>query len=150
VVSQDPKQCCWPGQGYSHEKRACVGAPSCPPNMVAAGEDCHPAPTGPVPAATPGRTPAPLAGQLDATQVRQAMNQRVRPLVNGCYRQYHVPGQVRITFTVLPDGTVPRAVVLAPFAGTPIGVCLEETLRSATFPPHSGPAQSITYPFVLR
>jgi len=151
VVSQDPKQCCWPGQGYSHEKKACVGAPACPPNMVAAGEDCRPAPTGRSPGGKPGVAPPPGgAPPPDRAQMQQLMNQRVRPLVAGCYRQYHVPGQVRIAFTILPSGVVQRAQVLPPLAGTQIGACLEDTLRTATFPPHAGPVQNVTFPFVLR
>jgi hypothetical protein len=33
--------CCWPGQAWSHERKACVGAPSaCPTGMVANVNDC--------------------------------------------------------------------------------------------------------------
>jgi hypothetical protein len=149
VLSQDPRQCCWPGQGYSHEQKACVGAPTCPPNMVAAGEDCRPAPTGRV-APRPVPRPAALPGPLDKETIRVSMNRRVKPLVAVCYSQYRAPGEVRITFSVLPDGTVQKATVLPPFANTPIGICLEETLRSASFPPFTGPVQTITYPFALR
>jgi hypothetical protein len=166
VLSQDPKQCCWPGQGYSHEKKACVGVPVCPMNMVVAGEDCRPAPTGSVPGARPTGAPTggpgksgapgparpggPVPALLNAVQIRQAMNQRVKPLVDGCYQQYRVTGQVRITFTVMQNGVVQRAQVLPPFAGSSLGACLEDTLRTATFPPHTGPVQTITYPFTLR
>lgn len=33
-------QCCWPDQGWSPSKKACVGIPSCPAGLVADGEEC--------------------------------------------------------------------------------------------------------------
>jgi hypothetical protein len=155
VVSQDPAQCCWPGQGYSHEKRSCVGVPACPANMVVNGENCMPAPTGrpsnlPRPRGMTPPPPAPLPQKLDANQLLEAMNTRVKPLVATCSQQYRARGQVRVTFTIAPDGTVSDARVLPPWTERPLGVCLSETLRSATFPQFSGPAQTVTFPFNLR
>jgi hypothetical protein len=151
VVSQDPKQCCWPGQGYSHEKKACVGAPVCPQGMTANGDNCQPgiaaaAPGAPAPAPAPGG-----AGKLlNREQIRVTMLTRVRPMVMGCNRQYHTTGNVQINFGVQADGIVQRAQVLPPFAGTQFAACLEDSLRSAAFPPHTGGMQNITWNFNLR
>ena len=146
VASQDPKQCCWPGQGFSHELKKCVGQPTCPANMIAAGEDCIVAPT----AQMPARPPGPLPRMLDRAAIKLAMDTRARPMVASCYRQYKVAGQVRVSMTVRPNGTIQQVRALPPFAGTPTGICLEETLLAASFPPFSGPAQTIVYPFTLR
>jgi hypothetical protein len=146
VASQDPKQCCWPGQGFSHELKKCVGQPACPPNMIVAGEDCIAAPT----ATAPPRPPGPLPRALDRIAIKLAMDTRARPMVASCYAQYKVAGQVRVSMTVRPNGTIQQVRALPPFAGTPTGICLEETLLAASFPPFSGPPQTIIYPFTLR
>jgi hypothetical protein len=149
VLSQDPKQCCWPGQGYSHEKKSCVGAPICPQGMVANGDNCQPG-TAAAPAAPAAGPPAAGGKLLNRDQIRVTMQTRVRPMVMGCHRQYPTTGNVQVNFGVQADGVVQRAQVLPPFAGTPFAACLEETLRSAAFPPHTGGMQNITWNFNLR
>jgi hypothetical protein len=49
-------RCCWPGQDWSNQARACVGPPQCPTGMVEEGETCVPDTT---PAASPTTSTAP-------------------------------------------------------------------------------------------
>src|SRR5258708_5955019 len=37
---RDTKDCCWPGQTWSTEVAACVGAPACPEGFDSRGETC--------------------------------------------------------------------------------------------------------------
>src|SRR4051812_31459130 len=126
VVAQDPTQCCWPGQGYSHEKHACVGAPQCPPGLMPDGVECVP---------------------LD---LRAQINERVSPVVAACHRTYRgARGQLQLTLVVRGDGSVESARVAPPFERAPMGICVTQSSRSVTFPPSAG-ARTINYPFTLR
>lgn len=56
-------------------------------------------------------------------------------------------GTLSLRLTVAPSGRIARVAVTGPFAGTPEGACVERTVRTATFPPWSGAAQSFDYSY---
>ncbi len=58
-------------------------------------------------------------------------------------------GVASLAVAVLPSGKVAEAVVSGPFAGTPVGRCVERAVRSATFPPWDGVLQRFEYRYQL-
>ncbi len=61
--------CCWPGQTWSGRKRACVGEPSCPPDLVAKDGECVAAPP-PKPVLVPEPAPEPYVAIAPGEYVR--------------------------------------------------------------------------------
>jgi hypothetical protein len=54
-----------------------------------------------------------------------------------------------VRLAVAPSGQVEKAVVTGPFAGTPVGACVERAVRSAAFPTWDGAPQSFNYSYLL-
>jgi hypothetical protein len=71
----------------------------------------------------------------------------VRPKVAACYERHKVPGTVMLNVVIGKNGTVTTAAATGQFADTPTGTCVENAVRTATFPPSDG--LSTPYPFVL-
>jgi hypothetical protein len=77
--------------------------------------------------------------------------QLAKPPVGACFDRYRIRGMASVAVTIEPTGKVSNAKTLGDFAGTPTGTCVEDAIReAAVFPPFSGTAQSIVYPFILR
>ncbi|HEX3763394.1 MAG TPA: hypothetical protein VHW23_32085 [Kofleriaceae bacterium] len=52
-----------------------------------------------------------------------------------------------LRLTVAPSGQIAQVAVTGPLAGTPAGACVERAVRTATFPPWDGVAQSFDYSY---
>jgi hypothetical protein len=72
----------------------------------------------------------------------------VRPKVSACYNQFKVPGTAMVTIVIGKSGKVTTATVTGKFAGTPTGACVEQAVKTASFPPSDG--FSTPYPFQLK
>ena len=92
---------------------------------------------------------ADLPDQLDKGQIVGGMG-KVKGRVAACYEQFKVPGLANVAVTIGKSGKVQNAAVSGAFAGTPTGECVSKAVRSASFPPFKGAAQTINYPFMLR
>jgi hypothetical protein len=134
VQSQVPGQCCWPGQGYSHEKKACIGDPICADGFVVVAGECKP-------------DARPMA--LSKPQIANAMR-AATPVWKGCAQQYRDHGQANAVFTVNGDGTVRAVHLEGPLARTSLGTCLEDALKSAVFPQFKGAPMTIRWPFSFK
>jgi hypothetical protein len=58
-------------------------------------------------------------------------------------------GTASLRLTVAPSGRIAQVTASGPFAGTPVGACVERAVRSATFPPWDGAPQSFDYSYLL-
>jgi hypothetical protein len=58
-------------------------------------------------------------------------------------------GVASVRLSVAPSGRVERVTVSGPFAGTPVGACVERAVRTATFPPWHGAPKSFDYRYLL-
>jgi hypothetical protein len=58
------------------------------------------------------------------------------------------PGTVDVVFE--PSGVVSRAAVHAPYAGTPVGACVERLFLQVTVPSFQGAPVSMTKSFVIE
>jgi hypothetical protein len=72
----------------------------------------------------------------------------VRPKVSACYNQFKVPGTAMVNIVIGKSGKVTTATVTGKFAGTPTGTCVEQAVKTASFPPSDG--FSTPYPFQLK
>jgi hypothetical protein len=117
--------------------------------LNAASPDSSPKPKKQAAAAEPAGGGADLPEQLDRSAIVGGMG-KVKGRVNACYDQYKVPGMANVSLTISKSGKVSNASVSGAFAGTPTGDCVERAVRSASFPPFKGAAQTIQYPYMLR
>jgi hypothetical protein len=58
-------------------------------------------------------------------------------------------GLVNTRVTIAPSGRVTYSLIGGDFVGTPQGSCMARALRSATFPPFSGPSLKVLFPYSL-
>lgn len=58
-------------------------------------------------------------------------------------------GTAAVKLTVAPSGKVSKVHVTGVFANTPVASCVENAVKSATFPPWDGGPQSIAYSYLL-
>ncbi len=86
-------------------------------------------------------------GPLAKAAVVAGMN-GVKPKVSACYAQFKVPGLAMVNVVIAKSGKVSGATVTGKFAGTPTGTCVENAIKTASFPPSEG--LSTPYPFTLR
>jgi serine/threonine protein kinase len=84
---------------------------------------------------------------LDKSDIVRAM-MSVQGLVKVCFQQYKVPGTAMATLKVARGGQVVDASVGGRFAGTATGACVEQAVKTATFPPVE--AQTFQYPLLLH
>jgi hypothetical protein len=134
VQSQVAGQCCWPGQGYSHEKSACIGDPLCPDGMLLQAGDCVADPRPDVP-------PRP--------QIADVIK-RAQPMVRGCRQRSKLFGQAVANFVLRSDGKVQTLTIDGELAGTPLAVCLQQALRTLQFAPFKRPTVAVSWPFTFR
>jgi len=88
-----------------------------------------------------------VAGPLPKSEVVAGMN-RVKGKIAECFTQYMVPGMAMVNVVIGRSGRVTSAVVVGKFAGTPTGKCVEQAVKTASFPPSLG--LTTPYPFQLR
>jgi hypothetical protein len=74
----------------------------------------------------------------------------LRPRLFECYRKFHVPGALVLSYVVGGNGTVQSVQVGATFAGTPTGTCALEIGKEARFPTFRRERQEFKYMFYLR
>ena len=87
------------------------------------------------------------AGALSKTALVAGLN-GVRPKVTACYNQFKVPGTAMVNVVIGKSGKVTSATVTGKFAGTPTGTCVEQAVKSASFPPSDG--LTTPYPCQLK
>jgi predicted Zn finger-like uncharacterized protein len=86
-------------------------------------------------------------GPLAKGAVVAGMNS-VKGKVSNCYSQFKVPGMAMVNVVIGKSGKVTSATVTGKFAGTPTGSCVEQAVKTATFPPSDG--LTTPYPFQLK
>jgi predicted Zn finger-like uncharacterized protein len=86
-------------------------------------------------------------GPLAKGAVVAGMNS-VKGKVASCYSQFKVPGMAMVNVVIGKSGKVTSATVTGKFAGTPTGSCVEQAVKSASFPPSDG--LTTPYPFQLK
>jgi hypothetical protein len=100
---------------------------------------------------SPGKKPAAAeaagGGPLSKGAVVAGMN-GVKGKVAACYAQFKVPGLAMVNVVIAKSGKVSGATVTGKFAGTPTGTCVENAIKTGSFPPSDG--LSTPYPFTLR
>jgi hypothetical protein len=90
-----------------------------------------------------------VQGQIDRDSIRAGM-QKLAPRVRKCAETHGATGVIKMKITISPRGVVSAATALDPFAGTPMGTCVEEALAGqAAFTRFSGSPLIVTYPFKL-
>ncbi|HEY4179244.1 MAG TPA: hypothetical protein VGM90_20515 [Kofleriaceae bacterium] len=65
----------------------------------------------------------------------------------GCYAG--TQGTANVKLTIASDGSVSKASVTGPFAGTPVAACVEGAVKAAKFPAWDGGPQSFSYAYLL-
>ncbi len=99
----------------------------------------------PIPAASPD-----LPAQLTMNQIQQAMR-KITGHVQSCYDKYQMEGLAKVTYTILPTGTLTGAAIKGKFFGTDTGACVVKAVKKAKFPKFSGKPMKIpNYPFRLQ
>jgi hypothetical protein len=58
-------------------------------------------------------------------------------------------GTAAVKLTVAPSGQVQKVTVTGVFAGTPVAACVQNAVKSATFPAWDGGPQTINYSYLL-
>jgi predicted Zn finger-like uncharacterized protein len=86
-------------------------------------------------------------GPLAKSAVVAGMN-GVKPKITNCYNQFKVPGMAMVNVVIGKSGKVTSATVTGKFAGTPTGSCVEQAVKTASFPPSDG--LTTPYPFQLK
>jgi predicted Zn finger-like uncharacterized protein len=86
-------------------------------------------------------------GPLAKGAVVAGMNS-VKGKVSNCYNQFKVPGMAMVNVVIGKSGKVTSATVTGKFAGTPTGTCVEQAVKTASFPPSDG--LTTPYPFQLK
>jgi hypothetical protein len=72
----------------------------------------------------------------------------VKGRVGECYARFRVPGMAMIKLSI-SHGRVTWATLVGELAGTPEGTCIEEAVKTATFPSAVN-TNDVNYPFMLR
>lgn len=67
-----------------------------------------------------------------------------------CFAIYAVAGEAKFRIKISGAGKVVEIEQTGYFQDTPTGECMEEAIRTATFPATQKPLTTVTYPFVLR
>jgi hypothetical protein len=80
--------------------------------------------------------------QLSSDDLKRGMN-AIAGQVRACFDGTQGPATVRLS--VAPSGKIQRITMPEPFAGTPVGTCVERAVREARFPPWDGAAQRFDY-----
>ncbi|HEX7843832.1 MAG TPA: hypothetical protein VF469_40435, partial [Kofleriaceae bacterium] len=83
---------------------------------------------------------------LSADAIQRGMT-AIAAQVQACYAGTR--GVASLQVTVAPSGQVAKVAVTGPFAGTPVGTCVERAVAAATFPLRDGGPQSFGYSYLL-
>lgn len=139
--------CCWPGQTYQPQRRACAGTPTeCPPGMARSADDCVEAGRrGALQRATGPRGPAGPAGEDPIAAVIHQGGSGLRMCYERALRK--TPGLLVVSgirFTVDDGGRV-RGVAIHGGKDPNLLRCLTEVVRRWRFPPPPGGAVQISY-----
>lgn len=67
-----------------------------------------------------------------------------------CYAVYGVAGEAKFRIKISGAGKVVEIEQSGYFQDTPTGECMEDAIRTATFPATQKPITTVNYPFVLR
>ncbi|MEK6607891.1 MAG: hypothetical protein AABZ30_09545 [Myxococcota bacterium] len=88
---------------------------------------------------------------LGPSQIRDGMS-KLQQRVDSCAAKNEVTGggMVYVQFVIAPSGRVTTARATKKYAGTPVGDCVAEAVKGATFPSFVGDPQSVVYPLPLR
>jgi hypothetical protein len=87
--------------------------------------------------------------ELSATQIKTSMAP-VRVAATACFDKYGVEGNAKLHVTVGSDGAVVAIDQTGDFDGTPTGTCIEEAVKTVTFPKTKKARQSFKYPISLH
>jgi hypothetical protein len=102
----------------------------------------------PPPAAAGGDDPL-LPEQLTKPQILGVVKKAAGSISACKDRQPDASGTVMVSIQIEKSGRVGRASAKSPFAGTPVGNCVESTVRTFQFPQFSGDPMTINMPFAL-
>jgi hypothetical protein len=72
----------------------------------------------------------------------------MKPRVHDCYNELKVPGVALVTVKIGKNGKVVAADVKGKFEGTPVGACVANAVKAATFPASDG--LTALFPFNLQ
>jgi len=85
---------------------------------------------------------------LTPADVKDGMS-NVRTAVNACFSKFGISGKVTVRVSVGCMGNVQSASASGEHAGSPLGGCIEKSVRGAKFPKFKKPStKSFQYPFV--
>ncbi len=118
-----------------------LGPCGCRTGDVACLSSCGPRPP---PLATASR-----AGGFDQASADNALVGAARA-AQLCHRAFGPTGPGTIDVVFEPSGVVSRAAVHPPYAGTPVGACVERLFLQVTVPSFRGDAVSMTKSFVIE
>jgi hypothetical protein len=90
-----------------------------------------------------------LPAQLSKPQILTVVKKASGAVSTCKERQPDATGTVMVAIKIERTGAVTGANAKAPFAGTPIGSCIESTVRTLRFPAFSGDPMTINMPFSL-
>jgi hypothetical protein len=104
------------------------------------------------PRATTLKTP-PRAGklpdELQRAEILAAM-ERVKPKADRCADEFHQNGIATVKMTLVSSGRVMQVKAEGELAGTPLGTCIEQAAKTASFRSFKRPTVTLTYPFLLK
>ena len=98
-----------------------------------------------------GNAPAPEPAADQSQDVERMASQSFgsfRSCLNDAVQGGPIRGDIKIAFSIQPDGHVARAHAVVNTTNSDVlALCLEQTIATWTFAPHSGPAASYERPF---
>jgi hypothetical protein len=90
-----------------------------------------------------------LPEQLTKPQILGVVKKAASQISNCKERDPNASGTVMVSIQIEKSGRVGKASAKGPFAGTPVGNCVESTVRTFQFPQFSGDQMTINMPFAL-
>ena len=88
---------------------------------------------------------------MDVVEVMLYNNLGIKKCFVPLFKAGNVPPRVDLRFTIQPTGQVSDArVSQSQYSGTEFEGCLRTAVKAVAFPPFSGSAQTLTFPFVLQ
>lgn len=90
-----------------------------------------------------------LPEQLSKPQILGVVKRATASVASCRDRQPAVSGTVMVVIRIGPSGKVSTATAKPPFAGTPVGGCIEGLVRALRFPEFAGDPMTLNLPFAL-
>ena len=90
-----------------------------------------------------------LPEQLSKPQILGVVKRATASVASCRERQPAVSGTVMVVIRIGPSGKVSTATAKPPFAGTPVGGCIEGLVRALRFPEFAGDPMTLNLPFAL-